>query len=217
MKEELLHTGDRLSQFLIQLLGLFVNFCWAFGVAFIMFKIIDKAFGLRVTAEEEEKGLNIVEFADIYSWEKYMEISGYEREIKDKNDLLRKQARLLTVTEEQEKTKLARDLHDGVGQSLAALKLILGITRKSLESSGDHLEHEKLLKNTDKAATLTESSISEIRTVLNNLKPEPLKENGLTSGLSAMADRTNPTGNLVCPCRISNPSTQFSQTLTLYN
>ncbi|MEL7656722.1 MAG: histidine kinase [Bacillota bacterium] len=215
MQAELLHTGDRLSQFLVQLLGLFVNFCWAFGVSFLMFKILDKIFGLRVTAEEEEKGLNIVEFADIYSWEKYMEISGYEKEIKDKNDLLRKQARLLTVTEEQEKNKLARDLHDGVGQSLAALKLILGMTKKQLESTKDGLNQEKLLQSADKAVTLTETSISEIRNVLNNLKPEQLKENGLTGGLTAMTEDINHTGTLTCSLQIKKPIPHFDETITL--
>jgi Amt family ammonium transporter len=180
-----------------------------------MFKIIDKTLGLRVTAEEEEKGLNIVEFSDIYSWEKYMEISGYEREIKDKNDLLRKQARLLAVTEEQEKEKLARDLHDGAGQSLAALKLILGITRKKLEDSSDNPGQENLIRNTDKAITLTETSISEIRNVLNNLKPEPLQENGLTSGLTAMAEGINQTGDLTCSLQIRKPIPHFDETVTL--
>jgi len=215
MKTELLHTADRASQFLVQLLGLFVNFLWAFGVAFIMFKVIDKTIGLRVTAEEEEKGLNIVEFADIYSWEKYMEISGYEREIRDKNDLLRKQARLLAATEEQEKTKLARDLHDGVGQSLAALKLILGLTSKKLETSKDHPDRDKLIQNTDKAVKLAENSISEIRNVLNNLKPEQLKENGLEGGLRAMADWIDHTGTLSCSLRINRPVPPFDETVTL--
>ncbi|HWQ78267.1 MAG TPA: histidine kinase [Anaerovoracaceae bacterium] len=215
MRAELLHTADRLSQFLVQLLGFFVNFCWAFGVSFIMFKIIDKTLGLRVTAEEEEKGLNIVEFSDIYSWEKYMEISGYEREIKDKNDLLRKQARLLAVTEEQEKAKLARDLHDGVGQCLAALKLVLGLTKKDLESSKDRPDRKELLESTEKAVTLAEDSINEIRNVLNNLKPEPLQENGLTSGLAAMADGINRTGKLTCTLLIRKPIPHFDETVTL--
>ncbi len=213
MKEELLHTDSRLSQFFVQILGFAVNFCWAFGVAFLMFKIIDKTLGLRVTAEEEEKGLNIVEFSDIYSWEKYMEISGYEREIKDKNDLLRKQARLLAVTEEQEKAKLARDLHDGAGQSLAALKLILGITRKKLEDFNEN--PESLIQNTDKAIALTEASIGEIRNVLNNLKPEPLQENGLTSGLTAMTEGINQTSDLTCVLQIRKPIPHFDETVTL--
>lgn len=215
MNAEYLHTGSRISQFLVQILGLSVNFCWAFGMAFLMFKIIDKSAGLRVTAEEEEKGLNIVEFSDIYSWEKHMEISGYETEIKQKNDLLRKQARLLTVTEEQEKTKLARDLHDGVGQSLAALKLILGMTKKQLLTSNAEIKQEKLLKNTEKAVVLAENSIDEIRNVLNNLKPEQLKENGLIGGLEAMTKDLNEMGNVSCKLEIIKPIPHFDETITL--
>ena len=111
----------------MQLTGVAVNCLWAFGIAYLLFRVLDRIMGLRVTAEEEKKGLNIVEFSDIYSWQNYIEISAYESEINDKNRLLRKQARLLAVTEEQEKNKLARDLHDGVGQSLSALKMILGM------------------------------------------------------------------------------------------
>ncbi len=216
MNANLLHTSDRLSQFLIQLLGLAVNFCWAFGISFIMFKIIDKTLGLRVTPEEEEKGLNIVEFQDIYSWEKYMEISAFETEINEKNQLLRKQARLLTVTEEQEKTKLARDLHDGVGQSLAALKLILGMTKKKLQNSvTDELEKEKILKTTEKAVVLTETAINEIRGVLNNLKPEYLNLNGLTGGLEALVKDLNDTNSIVCTFIIHKPIPHFDETITL--
>lgn len=215
MNADLLHTGSRLSQFLIQLLGVSVNFCWAFGVAFLMFKIIDGKIGLRVTAEEEEKGLNIVEFSDIYSWEKYMEITGYEKEIKEKNDLLRKQARLLTVTEEQERAKLARDLHDGVGQSLAALKIILGMTKKQLENSNEGVKQDNILQSTEKAVNLIENSMKEIRNVLNNLRPEQLKENGLTGGLEAMTKDLNQVNGLSCNLEIIKPIPHFDETITL--
>ena len=215
MNANLLHTSDRLSQFMVQLLGLIVNCCWAFGVSFIMFKVLDKTLGLRVTSEEEEKGLNIVEFSDIYSWEKYLETSAFEMEISEKNQLLRKQARLLTVTEEQEKTKLARDLHDGVGQSLAALKLILGMTKRKLQNSNAEEEKEKLLQTTDKAVALTETAIDEIRGVLNNLKPEHLKENGLTGGLEAMVRDLNDMENMSCTLLINKPIPHFDETITL--
>jgi len=215
MNASLLHTPNRLDQFLVQLLGLAVNFCWAFGISFLMFKIIDKTFGLRVTPEEEEKGLNIVEFSDIYSWEKYMEINAFETEISEKNQLLRKQARLLTVTEEQEKTKLARDLHDGVGQSLAALKLILGMTKKKLQDSGNEPGNEKLLQTTEKAVSLTETAIDEIRNVLNNLKPVPLEQYGLKGGLEAMVRDLNEMGDLHCTLVIGNPIPPFDETINL--
>lgn len=215
MEESFLHTATRFGQFFVQIIGLVVNFCWVFGMAFLMFKIIDMTLGLRVTEEEEKMGLNIVEFADIYSWEKHMEISGYESKIKQKNDLLRKQARLLTVTEEQEKTKLARDLHDGVGQSLAALKLILGITKKQLQNEDTQVKKENLIQNTEKAVDLAENSITEIRNVLKNLKPENLKHNGLTGGLEAMISDLNSMGHLVCNLDIKKSMPDFDEMITL--
>jgi Amt family ammonium transporter len=213
MNEEYLMTGSRTSQFLVQLFGLFIDFCWAFGIAFAMFKLIDKAVGIRVTSEEEEKGLNIAEFSDIYSWEKHMEINSYQHEIEDKNVLLRKQARLLAVTEEQEKTKLARDLHDGAGQSLAALKLLLGVTKKGIED--DTIGKNKLLENTEKSLGLAEASVGEIRSVLNNLRPRALAEKGLAGGLAAMTSDMDAMGTVSCAFVERDPAPPFDETVSL--
>ena len=177
-----IQAGGRPEQFGVQLTGVAVNCLWAFGIAYLLFRILDRIMGLRVTAEEEKKGLNIVEFSDIYSWQNYIEISAYESEINDKNRLLRKQARLLAVTEEQEKNKLARDLHDGVGQSLSALKMILGMGQKQAEKSGA----SGLAQTAEKASALADLSIKEMRNVLNNLKPQILQRDGLQAGLAEM-------------------------------
>ena len=45
----------------VQLIGVVACFIWAFGLGFIMFKIIDKTVGLRVSAEEEVDGLDFHE------------------------------------------------------------------------------------------------------------------------------------------------------------
>jgi len=45
----------------VQLLGIGAAFVWAFGTAFIIFKVIDMVFGLRVSEEEEMIGLDISE------------------------------------------------------------------------------------------------------------------------------------------------------------
>jgi Amt family ammonium transporter len=42
----------------VQLLGIVAAFIWAFGAGFLMFKIIEKTVGLRVTPEEELEGLD---------------------------------------------------------------------------------------------------------------------------------------------------------------
>ena len=45
----------------VQLLGIGACFVWTFGSAFILFKIIDKTIGLRVSPEEERDGLDYSE------------------------------------------------------------------------------------------------------------------------------------------------------------
>ncbi len=45
----------------VQVLGIVSCFIWTFGTAFIMFKLIDKAIGLRVSPEEEAGGLDVSE------------------------------------------------------------------------------------------------------------------------------------------------------------
>ena len=63
----LLYGGD-ISVLLVQALGVAVFFAWAFGMGFIMFKLISAIFGMRVSPEEEMKGLDITEHkADAYS------------------------------------------------------------------------------------------------------------------------------------------------------
>jgi hypothetical protein len=45
----------------VQLLGIGACFLWVFPVAFLMFKLIDKTVGLRVSPEEELEGLDFAE------------------------------------------------------------------------------------------------------------------------------------------------------------
>ncbi|EFK07314.1 putative Ammonium transporter 1 member 1 [delta proteobacterium NaphS2] len=45
----------------VQILGIVACFVWTFCTAFILFKIIDKTIGLRVSAEEEREGLDYSE------------------------------------------------------------------------------------------------------------------------------------------------------------
>ncbi len=45
----------------VQIVGIIAAFIWTFGLAFIMFKVIDMTIGLRVTPEEEIEGLDFTE------------------------------------------------------------------------------------------------------------------------------------------------------------
>ena len=201
-------SGSRSAQFAVQLLGVSVNIVWVFGLSYIMFKIINRVMGMRVSGQSEEQGLNISEFDDIYSWEKHQEISSYETSISDKNRLLRKQARLLTVTEEQEKDNIRRELHDGVGQSLAALKLTLGVAEKKASAGSSD---SSLIS---KAVGMTDETIAEMRAVLNSLNPPKLSE-GLVNALNALADAMNQTGKVRCEVEVKSELPAFDETFSL--
>jgi Amt family ammonium transporter len=56
-----LFYGGGYGQLVAQAIGAAVCVAWAFGLGFIVFKVLDKYFGIRVSPEEELKGLDIPE------------------------------------------------------------------------------------------------------------------------------------------------------------
>lgn len=59
--EDHLGSMGRFELLSVQATGVAIAFCWAFGVSFAVFKLVDLALGLRVSAEEEWEGLNAAE------------------------------------------------------------------------------------------------------------------------------------------------------------
>jgi len=56
-----LFYGGGFGQLIAQSIGVVTCVSWAFGLGFLMFKIMDKIFGIRVSPAEEVKGLDIPE------------------------------------------------------------------------------------------------------------------------------------------------------------
>lgn len=59
--EEKLATSSRFMQIIVQTGGVMVAFAWAFGTSFVLFKVLDNVLGLRISIEDERKGLNAAE------------------------------------------------------------------------------------------------------------------------------------------------------------
>jgi len=56
-----LFYGGGSGQLIAQLISIAIVFVWAFGIGYIMFKLMDKSFGIRVSPEEELQGLDVPE------------------------------------------------------------------------------------------------------------------------------------------------------------
>ena len=78
----------------------------------------------------------------------------------------------------QERTRLARDLHDGLGSILAAAKYNLTDIRKTSDMNPDNMER------LDQAISLMDNSMREMRRVAHHLMPESLNNAGLKQAIA---------------------------------
>jgi len=96
----------------------------------------------------------------------------------NKNNGQQGQSRIAQIIDssDSERQRLARELHDGLGQSMIAIKLKL----ESLE----HNNNPKTLKGIDEIRKMLNLSIDEIRRISNNLMPAVLIEFGLINAVN---------------------------------
>ena len=102
-------------------------------------------------------------------------------------ELGQEKERMMEVQEEA-RTKLARDLHDGPAQSIAAIAMRINFARRLLERDQGAAVDE-LYKIEDFARRTTK----EIRHMLFTLRPLVLEAEGLTAALQSMADKMEET------------------------
>ena len=101
---------------------------------------------------------------------------------------LREEKERLIETQEEARKKLARDLHDGPTQSLAAITMRVNFARKLLERDVKATA-EELVKIEEMARRTTK----EIRHMLFTLRPLVLENQGLKAALEAMAEKMRET------------------------
>ncbi len=86
-------------------------------------------------------------------------------------------------TQEEERGRVARELHDGISQILVSVKYALDVTRRRMRQ-GDSRAGETLEKGID---NLTEA-IHEVRRISRDLRPGVLDDLGLGPALKSLAD-----------------------------
>ncbi len=105
-------------------------------------------------------------------------------------DLQRSRERLVTAREE-ERRRIRRDLHDGLGPALASLTLKADAARNLLSS--DPAAADALLAE---LKTQTQSAIADIRRLVYELRPPALDELGIVSAIREQAAQYNAANGL---------------------
>jgi signal transduction histidine kinase len=100
-----------------------------------------------------------------------------------REDLARSRERLVLAREE-ERRRLRRDLHDGLGPSLASIGLRAGAAGATLSS--DPVAAGRLL---DELGAEVEATLADVRRLVDGLRPPALDELGLVGAIRAQAAR----------------------------
>jgi signal transduction histidine kinase len=103
-------------------------------------------------------------------------------------DVHREQQKILEK-EAEARRKLARDLHDGPTQSIAAIVMRLNFIKMVLQKE----ELDKAYEEIVKVEEIAQETTQEIRTMLFAMRPVILETQGLVPALSQYADRLNAT------------------------
>ncbi len=93
-------------------------------------------------------------------------------------DLERLSARLVTAQEE-ERRRLARELHDAVGQALTAIKMEMGVALRGVDTDS------RARASLDEARAIAESTLQSVRDLSQLLHPSMLDDFGLPEALAA--------------------------------
>jgi signal transduction histidine kinase len=100
----------------------------------------------------------------------------------EKNLVQQQRTQAVLEAEERERVRIARDLHDGVGQMLAAAHMTLG----------NYLSQKKIdVAEIQNSLDLLEDSIREIREISHNMMPGTLTKFGLSSALKQFVNKIN--------------------------
>jgi signal transduction histidine kinase len=134
------------------------------------------------------KGISYLNIAQLY-FNDLTERAAFENKLKQSREQLKQMMIHQQDLIEEERNRLAMDLHDGIGQDLVVMKMRVS---NALENAADQSEInylDNLLSNLD-------NTITDLKTILHNLKPKVLEEFGLEAALVTMSSRIKKEFNL---------------------
>jgi signal transduction histidine kinase len=135
----------------------------------------DRIGELRVTPRSPGEGFSSADRAVLESIARQTAMAAYAARVT--GDLQRARERLVT-TREEERRRLRRDLHDGLGAHLAALTIQAGSIRRTVRSDPDRAE-----RDLDAIQSELRTAIGDVRRLVHGLRPPALDEFGLVPAL----------------------------------
>ncbi|HEX5152375.1 MAG TPA: two-component regulator propeller domain-containing protein [Parafilimonas sp.] len=102
------------------------------------------------------------------------------------------QIKAIVATQEEERKRIARDLHDDVGTKLSTLKLFLS----SLHEKATNTNNEQIRSLTESSEQFITEAMKDVRQLLLNLSPTVLEEFGYTTAVEGLVNKINGTNQI---------------------
>ncbi len=120
-----------------------------------------------------------------YLGEKAVLLSG--RDITERKQIKKQVLRAILRTEENERKRFAKELHDGLGALLSGIKMYIDLIVE------EQIEPEMIPDIMQKAKALIDEAADTAREVANNIKPHILTNFGLIKSIKLLTERFNNT------------------------
>ncbi len=117
------------------------------------------------------------------------------RRIQQGERQLRRLSAHLQVAREEERTRIAREIHDELGQVLTALKMDLSLLGRKV---GDHAQQAHVLHEIQTMGKLIDTAIQTVREIITELRPEMLEDLGLKAAMEWQAQEFETRTGITC-------------------
>lgn len=116
-------------------------------------------------------------------------IYGVVHDITDRKQIQKNIVKAIILTEEKERAHFSKELHDGLGPLLSAIKLYLQWSERPNS-------HDARVEIIHKAEDILEEALTTVKEISNKLSPHLLNYYGLTSAIQSFVDKLEETSTI---------------------
>jgi PAS domain S-box-containing protein len=139
-----------------------------------------------------------------------------EERLKHSGEQLRALWVRLQSVREEERTRIAREIHDELGQALTSLKMDLSWLEKKIALPGDENSKAPLLDKVQTMSSFMGTTLDKVRKIATELRPAVLDDLGLTAALEWQAREFEARTGIECNSRIEEMKLDPSLSTTVF-
>jgi PAS domain S-box-containing protein len=121
-----------------------------------------------------------------------------ENQLQRSRERLRALSAHLQFVREEERIKIAREIHDELGQVLTALRMDLALLNQGLLESSESMPRQKLMEEIGSMCRLVDRTIQTVRRIVTELRPEVLDHLDLKAAIEWQAQEFQGRSGVTC-------------------